>query len=348
MIAEILAKYLKKVKDFANEKSSFEICKNVKIQANDKEIILYCCDGESGIKQRIKNNHGTPLIGEFCVNVFNFYKIVSNLPKQADVLMKLNTDNWTLNLKTDAFKFKLNVLPPDKIFELKEHDNWNDTNGNFFDRLKSVVPLCLHENYPIVYNGEYIYYVSPHAIIYVPLESKIPPFKTNTKIAVKIFTDLFDRADANENQIFFANEHCEIFIPQLVANAPKIEQIADKVKEFHKIVVDVNTSELFSAFNVIESLHDLNEYGLRNIDMIFEKNTLLLKYDAESEFLLADIKYTHPEKTVIKIPFDHLKVITAPEFIREANYVKILLAENTTMFVSQKGPQLTFVGGLSR
>ena len=214
--------------------------------------------------------------------------------------------------------------------------------------MKSVVPLCLHENYPIVFNGEYLYYASPHAIIYIPLDTKIPIFKTNMKIATKIFVDLFDKADANENQIFFANDNCQIFIPQIVSQAPKIEPIADKVKELHTIVVDVNTSELFSAFNIIESLCNLNEYGLRAIEMIFEKNTLLLKYDVDSEFLIADVKFNHPERISIKIPFDHLKVITAPEFIREANYVKILLAENTTMFVSQKGPQLTFVGGLSR
>ena len=49
------------------------------VTANENEIILYCCDGDSGIKQKIKNNHGTPLIGEFCVNVFSFYRIILSL-----------------------------------------------------------------------------------------------------------------------------------------------------------------------------------------------------------------------------------------------------------------------------
>ena len=344
MIAEVLAKYLRKVKDFANEKSSFEICKNVKIQANEKEIIMWCCDGDSGIKQKIANIHGTPLVGEFCVNVFDFHKIISNLPKNADVLFKLNTDNYRLDVKTESFKFKLQGHSPDKIFALDEHLNWNETDQVFFDRLKSVVPLCLHENYPIVYDGEHIFYASPHAVIYVPLKTGMPSFKTNIKIASKIFTDLFDRADANENQIFFANENCEIYIPQLEAKSPSIKPIVEKVKDLHTIIADVNTSELFAAFNIIKSLHNLDPYGIRAIEMIFEKNTLLLKYNQDSEFAIADVKFTNPAPIQITIPFDHINVITAPEFIKEANYLKILLAENNTMFVSQKGPHLTFVG----
>ena len=49
MIAEVLAKYLRKVKEFANEKAAYDICKNVKIKADENEIILYCCDGESAV-----------------------------------------------------------------------------------------------------------------------------------------------------------------------------------------------------------------------------------------------------------------------------------------------------------
>lgn len=348
MIAEILAKYLRKVKEFASEKSSYDICKNVKIKADEKEITMWCCDAYCGIKQKIRNTHGTPLIGEFCINVFHFYKIISNLPKTSDIQFKLNPTNYRLDIKTEASKFSLTALPPDKIFAIDDHKIWKDVGQIFFDRLKSVVPLCLHENYPIVYDGEYIYYASPTAVIYVPLKNEMPSFKINIKIAEKIFLDLFDRADASTNQIFFANDNCEISILQIDQKSAVIKPIADKVKEFHNIVVDVNTSELFSSYNIIKSLHDLDEYGVRAVEMKFEKNTLVLRYNQDSEFLIADVKYTHPQPITIKIPFDHLNVITAPEFIREANYVKILLAENTTMFVSQKGPQLTFIGGLSR
>lgn len=347
MIAEILAKYVRKVREFAKENSSYDLAKNMKFQGSANELILYCCDGESGIRQRVKI-HGTPIIGEFCVNAFNFSKILHNLHPQADIIIKINKDNYYLDITGPAFKFKLPAYSPDKIIELSPHKNWIPIKQSFFDKLKSVIPLCLHEEYPIVYNGNYISYVSPHAIIFIPQKiENLLPFKTNTKISNKIFVDYFENIDVTENQIFLSNENCEIFIPQISQNSPQIENIVKAVKEFHTITTDVNTTELSSAYNVIESLAEINELGVRGVDLIFEKNTLMLKY-LDSEFLIADVKYAHPNTTHIKVPFDHLKVITAPSFVKEAHYVKILLAEQNKMFVTQKGPDLTLVGGLSK
>jgi hypothetical protein len=348
MIASVLTKYLKKVKEFANEKSSYELCKNVKIKGTEKQITYWCCDGDSGIKQISLNNHGSPLLGEFCVDVFKFYTIISSMPKDVDIKFNLNTDNYRLNVKTDLHKFTIVADSPDKVYQMKDHNNWNNVEQVFFDRLKSVVPLCLVENYPIVFDGNLIYYASPHEVVYVPLNSNLPNFKINLKVAPKIFVDTFDKMDANENHIFFSNDNCEIYIPQTNSKSAIIKPISDKVNEFHKIIAEINTSELNSIFNIIQSLHKKSDVDVRSVEMIFDKNTLKLIYLQSAEFLVGDVKFNNEDSISIKIPFDHLGVITSTEFTKNTPYIEILLAKNNQMFVARKSPQLTFVGGLSK
>jgi len=348
MIAGTLTKYLKKVKEFANEKSSYELCKNVKIKGTEKQITFWCCDGDSGIKQISLNNYGSSLLGEFCVDIFKFYTIISSMPKDIDIKFNLNTDNYRLNVKTDLHKFPIVADSPDKIYQMKDHNNWNDVGQIFFDRLKSVVPLCLVENYPIVFDGKLIYYASPHEVVYVPLSLELPNFKINIKVASKMFVDVFDKMDANEGHIFFSNDNCEIYIPQTNSKSAIIKPISDKVNDFHKIIATINTSELNSIFNIIESLHKKSDVDVRSVEIIFNKNTLKLIYLQSAEFLVGDVKFNEEESISIKIPFDHLGVITSSEFTKNTPYIDILLAKNNTMFVARKSPQLTFVGGLSK
>ena len=348
MIAGTLAKYLKKVKEFANEKSSYLICRNVKIKGTEKQLTFWCCDGDSGIKQISSNDQGSPLLGEFCVDVFKFYTIISSMPKDIDIKFNLNTDNYRLNVKTDLHKFPIVAESPDKIYQMKDHNNWIDIDQVLFDRFKSVVPLCLVENYPIVFDGKLVYYASPHEVVYVPLNLNVPEFKINIKVAPKMFTDIFDKIDANENHIFFSNDNCEIYIPQTNSKSAIIKPISDKVNELHKIVAEVNTSELNSIFNIIQSLHKKSDIDVRSVEMIFDKNTLKLIYLDNSEFLVGDVKFNNEDSISIRIPFDHLGVITSTEFTKNTPYIEILLAKNNQMFVARKSPRLTFVGGLSK
>lgn len=344
MIAGILIKYIRKVKTFSKENTAYNIIHNVKFIGNKDELTLSCCDGNIGITQKLKQ-HGIPIIGEFCVNVFKLYDTLSRLPEQADIAITVNKKNYKLDIKTPTAKFQIPGYPPDQLFELSEHTTFKEINHDFFNKLDSIVKMNLDDSYPIVYNGEYIYYASPHLIIYVPETINIIPFKTNTKIAQKIFIDTFTEIDVTENQIHLRNENCRIFIPQINTKAPILDPIIKAAYEYN-IIADVNVSELKSATGVIETLQSYDEFGIRSVQVNFEKNTLILNYQ-ESEFLICDAKYIHPTKTTIRVPYDHLKLITGTAFVKDANYIKILLAENNKMFVAKRS-SLFFVGGLSK
>jgi len=108
----------------------------------------------------------------------------------------------------------------------------------------------------------------------------------------------------------------------------------------------VNIQELKSAYGIIEELQVYDEYGIRSVELTFEKNVLLLNYQ-DSEFVIGNIDFNCLSKIVIKIPHDYLKIITESIFAQNYTHVNILLTEDAKMFIAQQGC-ITLVGGLSR
>lgn len=344
MIAGILVKYLRNVKEFSKENASYQIIRNVKFTGTKNQLILSCCDGDSGIVQKL-NQHGTPIIGSFCVNVFNLYRNLSKLDENDDLEFIINPKNYIITIKTTTAKFNIPGCAPDQIFELPEHTVFLKVDSDFFDKIVDILKLNLDDTYPIIYNGNYIYYVSPHTILYTFQPSDILPFKINSKVAPKLLIDQFTEIDITDNQIYLHNENCTIFIPQIHTNTPILDPIINASKDY-VIKADVNIVELKTANDVIESLQPYNEQGIRSVDLHFYKNTLTLNY-LDSEFIIRDVTYQHPSNISIKIPYDHIKIITNQYFAGSAAYLRILLSENNKMFLCQRGGYF-FVGGLAK
>jgi hypothetical protein len=341
MIAATLKKYLKKVKEFSKENSAYEVASNLYIRGSENELFFSCSDADTGIQQ-IVPIVGTSIIGECCVNVFNFAKLIDSMKDEDDLEITINNDN--IQVKQGRVKVKIANYPSTNFFNIPEQrDPYKSLDNEFLKFLKKVIQTDNDDTYPIMYNHGFLYYANPRAMIVVETDIFDTEFAINNSFLKKMLLDNFDEIKITQNQIYLKNNTCTIFLPLFNGAMLDLRGPLRMVKDTYTFTCKMGIDELNYYYKIIKSLSDFMQ--MYRIEFIFDQDKLKMTF-LDSEFIIKDFDYEGP---VIKygIPLASFKQIIKEHFIGNVKYLNIKLQDKPSMFVVE-GDNVRFIGGLYR
>ena len=344
MLASVLLTTLKKIKYFAWEDGPSHIYKNVQIKCNENYIEFFCCDGRSGIWQRIKQDKNV-ITGECCIDIFHLLKIFDKIDKNTEIDIKI-TDNL-MKIYNKKISLPLSIKPVDQVMIVSRGKDYTDLNSTFLDELKSVLPGSIDkDDNPIIYNGRQLFYANPRALIYTPTNKFSHDLCIEQKFIEKIFLDLFKEINITDGLTYLRNDDCEIFLPTFSGKMLKIDPLVNRVNSDYNISCKVNVKELAEAYNLI--------HGLSECDTTLDPKMILhLNSDNfELEFYDCKIKifdyiYNHDNEYNFAIPLNHIRIIIRSSFTKMNEYIYLKFAKNVDFFACAND-NLLFVGGLFR
>ena len=263
MHANILAKYLKKVKQFAWEKGPSPLYSNVLIKGLGKNLLLACTDASMGIQQIIAQT-GALVECECCVNVFEFANIIDKLDSSLDLQISLK--GRRLHIVTDNFQFSLKAMDADQIFNIPVCNEWLSLDKQFLTELGCVLPPNDELDAPIIYDCKKIFLGNPKALYYMYTDKCPTMFSADQKYVKKISVDAFTKMCITDNsRLNLKNEMCQIFIPTFNGNSSNIAVCCDSsFGSTSTIIIAYSKTRIFFALNLQSKTCIRNCYRCRS------------------------------------------------------------------------------------
>lgn len=341
MIAATLKKYLKKVKEFSKENSAYEVASNLYIRGSESELFFSCSDADTGIQQ-IVPIVGSPIIGECCVNVFNFTKLIDSMKDEDD--LEITIFNDSIQVKQGRVKVKIANYPSTNFFNIPEQtDPYEPLSIEFLKLLKKVIQTDNDDTYPVMYSNGFLYYANPRALILTETDIFSTEFAINNSFFKRMLLDNFSEIKITQTQIYLKNDTCTIFLPLFGGARFDLRGPFKLVRDSYIYTCKMGVDELNYYYKIIKSLSDFMQ--MFRVEFIFDPNKLKMTF-LDSEFIIKDFDYEGP---VIKygIPLASFKQIIKESFIGNVKYLNIKLQDRPSMFVVE-GDNVQFIGGLYR
>jgi hypothetical protein len=341
MIAATLKKYLKKVKEFSKENSPYEIASNLYICGTENQLIFSCSDADTGIKQ-IVPIVGSPIIGECCVNVFNFTKLIDSMKDEDDLEITIYNDS--IQIKQGRVKVKIKNYPSTSFFNIPEqHDLYKSLNHEFLKFLKKIIQTDNEDVYPVMYNYGFLYYANPRAMVVTRTDIFDTEFAINNSFLKRMLLDNFTEIKITENQIYLKNDTCSIFLPLFTGAKLDLRGLLKAVDNDYIYTCKMGIDELNYYYKIIKNLSDFMQ--MFRIEFIFSPDKLKMTF-LDSEFIIKDFDYNGP-LIEYGISLASFKQIIKEHFIGNMKYLNIKLRDKPSMFVVE-GDNVNLIGGLYR
>lgn len=343
MYAEILSKYLKKVKAFAWDNGPSPLYSNVLIKSLDnKKLLLACTDANVGIQQIITQIGDKPIQGECCVNVFDLSKIIDAIDKNSDLDIYLKDNKLIISDK--KFKTTLKTMSSDQIFNIPKYNEWFDLDKNFVKELQSVLPPTDDLDAPIIYDTKKLFLGNPKSLYYLLTSKCQHSFSIDQKSIRKIFIDTFEQMCIVDGRLNLKNEHCRIFVPTFNGKPLALDPIIKQIETDYVNECKINVKELNYIYGILKEISEIEKHYDPKILVNINKNEFVINF-YDSIFKINDFSFKSDIDITINIPITHIKHIIKNTFVNGSDIVSICLANNSRMFVC-KSKNLFFVGGL--
>lgn len=342
MLVDILSRIVKKLQHFAWEDGPSHLYKDVRISGDSEYINLFCCDGHSGIWQRLKQDE-SPLLGDFCIDVFFLNRIFESMDKTISVDLKFKDNIFYIS--NNKINLKLSTMASDQIPIVSKGKDFESLNNEFLHELRSVIP-GVNDDSPIIYNGNQLFYANPRSLIYIPTNKFEHDLSIEQKFATKIFVDHFTLVSRNEGLTYFKNDDCEIFIPSFNGKILKIDPIVNRVTNEYKINCKVNVKEVTDICNVVHKIFDFGKDLDPRIILRLNREEFSFNF-YDNSFKILDYVFDHDASIAYAIPLNHLKMITKLSFTQGMDYITFKFASTNDFFACANN-NLLFVGGLYR
>lgn len=343
MIAKILSNYLKKVSTFALENGSVDFQKNLQVICNDEYIKFSCNDGNSGIEQIVEQDKEFPLNGSFCINVFQFAKIINQFHKDSNLKIVTETNNIKI-IENDNI-VSLEIFEEDKCYRFPKATGWSKIGDTFLKNLNSILPPADDEEHPVFYDKEQMYFANIRAFYHIYENGFNDSFCVDLKNAKKIFIDNFDKGSVTEGIVLFKNDKCKIFVNQFNGSPIFIKPVLDKINSLYILDCLLDVEELRYISNIIKTLSDINDNAQKKIVLTINRDNIDIIFNNSTKFSIKKFVYNYNNKYTLNVPIVHLNRILKPSFVRGNDKIKIKLALDTQAFIAESDG-LVFTGGL--
>lgn len=342
MKAEILSKYLAKVKRFAWENGPSAIYSNVLLEGDDKYLSLTCSDGNAGIQQAIRQED-SKILCKCCVNVFKLSSVLDTFLKDSDVSIKLSQGRLLISdIHTNLY---LPSSDADQIINIPKCETWHTLSRDMLSVISSVMPATDDSDCPIIYNKKQIYHANPKAVYYREYEECPVTFSVDNKYIKKIFIDDFENIYKNEGQLHLRNKTCKIFIPLFSGNQLVLDPLIKMVRESYTINCKIKTQEVVYLNKIIKQMAELNER--EDVILSISKKQITCNV-IDSSYTITNHLYEHNNDIKLRIPIARLNSIAKPSFTKNNEYIDLKFTHgNNTIFVAQSD-ELLFIGGVYR
>lgn len=350
MRADVLTKYLKKIRLFADEKGVSYIYSSVAIQGNEHELKLTCSDGNCGIVQTIPQpaEKSEKIMLDCLVDVFSLSKIIERIEPTADVILK-RTPGGTLNLVSGkSVKIKINEYDFGNRLNVFNCDHWTKLDHDFLVEMKSVSPVTDEFEAPIVYKDGILFLQNAKALFYKKTDKFNKDFTLDPKYLRKLLVDDFKEINVNVEQVHLRNESCRIYVPTFNGRIFDIKPLLNRLQNY-TIKCKVASEDLKNISSILKELSDQNKsYDQRIQIKISKEEFKIIFYD--SEFNITNYVYNHDFNFDFMIPLIHLRASIKETFAtRDAQYIFFkLTSEEYNTFICENVAGVSFIGGLWR
>jgi len=342
MLADSFCQAIKKIKNFSWEDGPSSIYSSALIKCDDDYIHFFCCDGRSAIWHRIPQSD-KKLVGEWCIDVFKFFKVFDRIDKTYEVDIWL--EKGILHVKNKRIDLKFGTFPIDQRMLIKRGSNYEPFNSVFLDELQSVSPGMEDDN-PIVFNGRQLFYANPRSLLYIPTTKFNGNLCLEQKFVQRLLLDKYNESVVIEGLVYFKNIDTEIALPMFSGKMLKIDPIVNLVNSDYTITCKINARELNHIYDLANTLFG-NDTS-QDPRITFELNEDHLEFDFYgNKFQILNYLYSDKHEHRVTIPLNHLKLITRPSFIGSSDFIHFELTETMNMFVCSN-KKLLFIGGLYR
>ena len=343
MYAEILSRFLKKVKIFAWENGPSPLYSNVLIKNLGKEILLACTDSNNGIQQLV-SQLGKPIECDCCVNVFDFSKIIDKIDRTADLNITLK--NNRLHITDKNIKTSLATMNEDQIFNIPKYTDWWTIDKEFLNELNYVVPPNDELEAPIIYDTKKLFLGNPKALYYIYTDKCSRSFSIDQKYVKKLFVDNFSSMYITEGRLNLKNDTCRIFVPTFNGKQLMLDPLLKIIESEYVYECKVEVKELEYIYGIVKELSEIEKTYDPKVILDISKDVFNINF-YESNFLIKGYLYKQDNNIRLNIPISHLAAIIKKTFVNGSNVISIKLAENSRHFIA-KSNNLVFVGGLYR
>lgn len=343
MLARTLSNYLKKVSGFALENGSVDFQKNVQIIGDDNFVKFSCNDGSSGIEQIVDQDKEFPLTGSFCINVFKFAKIISQLHKSSN--LKIITERNKIKIIENDNTVSLEIFDEDQYYKFPKTSVWSKISDTFLKNLDSIIPPADDEEHPIFYDKEQMYFANVRAFYHIYETGFSHSFCLDLKNAKKIFVDKFDKASITDGILLFKNDKCKIFVNQFNGTPIFIKPVLEKIKNLYIMECLISVEELRYVYSIIKNLSDINENAQKKAVIMLDRNWIDIIFNNDTKLSIKNFEYKHNNRFTLNVPIVHLNRVLKPSFTKGNDKIKIKLALDTQAFIAESDG-LVFTGGL--
>ena len=344
MYAEVLSKYLKKVKLFAWENGPSPLYSNVLIKSLGKDILLACTDSNHGIQQ-IVPQLGKPVECECCVNVFDLSRIIDQIDRATDLSITLKNNRLHITDK-DTIKTGLPTMNADQVFNIPKYTDWWEIDKEFLNELNYVLPANDELDAPIIYDTKKLFLGNPKGLYYIYTDKCSRSFSIDQKYVKKLFVDNFTSMYITEGRLNLKNETCRIFVPTFNGKPLVLDPLLKIIENEYIYECKLNIKEMSYIYGIVKELSEIEKTYDPKVILDISKDIFNIQF-YESNFQIKDFKYKGENNVRLNIPITHLKAITKKTFINGMDIISIKLAENSRHFIA-KSNNLVFVGGLYR